>query len=246
MQQAAVLAPVLQWPSMPQHCDYHDRVNLNIYDAFSPAPTPAGAASRVRLFGGANLGDHRKTNAFVAGTLSADQSALITDWHARTNLALEADAQLHQAFHAWASVTTVTLVIGTRLMAVAPLSILLGERSPLGIGGHPPSPDDTGEVRLATDILAEKIYDLRMSHVRSHRYQRYAELGDWDKDAWRAVADYIRPQFIPIPIGVRQGYYVEVDSDHRAAMALAEVTPPVSPQALVWIHLEGHLSRSVY
>lgn len=54
------------------------------------------------------------------------------------------------------------------------------------------------------------------------------------------------PLRYPIQIPVRQNFSVIMETNRQALQAMQEVMPrDVSPQALVWVHLEGVMTRDV-
>ncbi len=109
---------------------------------------------------------------------------------------------------------------------------------------HPMSGEYPASVLAADNALAERLYD--------HRYGvgTFAQSGTMSEDKWRATAGEARrlmsPSMLAI-IPIRQCFSVRVETaDLRPLRALQEVMPKdVSPQALVWVHLEGVLSRDV-
>jgi len=223
-----------------------DRVNLNVYDAFSPRDCLDGRP--VRLFGNRNIGVGRMTNMMTGGVLPSDSSALVTNWYARTNLPEDLPA-----YAEWANAVTVRLVVGLKVMSERPLAELVQPRRESGFGGAVEEDDDAKRLRYEayvspeTHALAQRLYLIYMSSSR-HGRRDFAELGHDEVSAWCAVAEFVAAQPRPVPISVRQMFYVEVVPESRTTARLLEMMLSLSHihEPAVWIHLSGLLSRMVY
>lgn len=251
---------------MPRIPGYRERLDSTLYDAFSPKELWDGGANHpaLQLFGKKNVGQSMLTNLQVGGQLACDQTFVIVTWYARTNVTdvcrFQAGApyrgdpappsmDLIRAWDAWAHATTAELVIGCKPMRTRPLAELLGPRMFGNACGNPgPEMDD---VR----VLAEKMWKRHLQEKYTaakgtrdeHRFPllTFGDLPIAEQEQWRAAAGvypFARPVFIP----VRQNFSVRLYSDSSALTALLKLMPEnIAPCPLVWVHLDGVLTRDI-
>jgi len=238
---------------MPRLLGYQERINTNVWDAFSPSElinpheNYQPRMAELRLFGNKNIGREHLTNLQVAGQLATDQTMVIMNWYARTNvmdaLDVEDRSPLARAWHAFRHATLATLVIGGKPMAQRPLSDLMGPRHWFGGDGE--------LAGLTATERTERVYKAWRHHVMSLARPRVApptwnELSDKDRDHWGDVAASIRPFHCPVICPLREMFSVKISSDRSALGALLELIPHgVAPQTLIWVHLDGIVSREV-
>ncbi len=203
---------------------YSERLAFDNFDCFSPRELQTD--KRITLFG-ANAADRSTT-------------VVVRDWYARTNL-LEVPDASRAAWHAWSSMTTVSLVVGCMPVMTMPLGTLFARQLK--------APEELTQVSCEASA-AELADQLRFAHSpelqKDHRLpisERSTDLSDEERASWlRAAREAQRllkaPAYARIP--ERQIYKVVVDTDERALAAMLEVTPGnVAPRLLVWIHLAG-------
>ena len=195
---------------------YSERLSFDNYDCFSPRDLQ-GTSYQIKLFGG-HSADRERT-------------MVVRDWYARTNLSALPD-NARSAWHAWASITTVSLVVGVMPVLTMPLGRLFARQR---------HGQDERKVKVNCEASTAKLADrLRLAH---DPWARLASISDDERDKWLRVAHqalYLleAPAYAHIP--ERQNYSVMVDTDQRALAAMLEVMPTnVAPQALVWVHLAG-------
>jgi hypothetical protein len=241
---------------MPRLRGFPERINMNVWDAFSPRdlqertdpPTKSWPTigPEISLFGSRNIGHHHLTNLCVAGQMASDQTMVIMNWYARTNvmdaLDVEDRSPLARAWHAFRHGTMVTLAIGSRPVAQRPLADLMGRRYMFG--------GDGDRVELSRADQAVRVYDAYREHMTTKvafpPVPRWDVLSDSERTKWEDVAASIRPFYCPVICPVRQNFSVRIESQRAAVAALLEVMPTnVPPQTLIWVHLDGILSRDV-
>lgn len=225
--------------------------NMNLWDAFSPRELEDRQSSMLetRLFGNRNIGKPEMTNTVVAGQMSGDMTGFVMNWYARTNvmdaLDVEDRSPLARAWHAFRHATLVTLLVGIRPVAQRPLADLMGPRH--GFGGD----GDLIEWKLVE--RAERAYDAYRHHKEptatletKDRLPFWEELDANGVKLWHDIAASFRPFYCPVIIPVRQTFGVTIQSEQRALCALLELMPKnVAPRTLIWVHLDGVLSRDV-
>lgn len=234
---------------MPRVVGYREQINMNVWDAFSPRDFAGDTPEwrEVRLFGNRNIGHEHLTNMVVAGQVAGDQTMIIMNWYARTNvmdaLDVEDRSPLARAWHAFRHATLVTMVVGCAPIAQRPLADLIGPRHQ-GFGGNGDPPETSASEN------AERVYEAYRAHMISGAYGSQIEHPFWDalssgeRDKWLHVALSIRPLHIPVMVPTRQCFSVRVKSEPRALGQLLEIMPKsVAPQTLIWVHLDGILSR---
>jgi hypothetical protein len=103
--------------------------SVNFYDAIRIDDTRFSRYSE-RLFGNSNIGDLRRTNLQVPGTLTFNEElVLLRRWYARTNL--PSTAPFTEAFERWSQSVVIQVMIGDRYRWLANLSDLyLARRQP--------------------------------------------------------------------------------------------------------------------
>ena len=245
---------------------HRERINATFYDAFSPKDMWDGGAKNpsIRLFGNRNIGQFVLTNMLVGGQIACDQTFVIVTWYARTNITDVCQFQsgapyrsdptlpsmdLIRAWDAWAHSTTVELAFGTRPVAMRPLAELLGPRMFGSACGNPgPQVDDVG-------ALAEKMWrrHLQAQYAAAKgtrdehdvRSRTFHDLPEHEQDLWRAAAG-VYPFTRPLILPVRQNIAVRLYGDPSALTALLKIMPEnIAPRPLVWVHLDGLLTRDV-
>jgi len=213
---------------MAKFIGYSERTVFDHYDCFSPRDLESQEDKRIKLFGG-----H-----------AADRSStvVVRDWYARTNLSgLPGSDHGRSAWHAWASITTVNLVVGCMPVLTMPLGNLFARQLK--------APEDLTQASCeqSSHELADQ---LRFAHSPSlqkdHRLpitERSTDISDEERASWLRVSREAQrllkaPEYARIP--ARQSYEVVVNTDERALAAMIEVMPGnVAPKVLVWIHLAG-------
>lgn len=208
--------------------------------------------SGIRLFGNANISLVEHTNMQVGNRLSSDQTSMIQNVYARTNISWFTLSPLHNAMLEWAHATVVTLVIGDKPQRQWPLSTLLDRRH----GDRPVDAIDPDEAATYFDDLAAGMYEAyRRSGGTGRSWESLPDVaplghaGELGKRPWQKAAhwahDHLKsPQLLIVP--VRQCVSVVVQTNERVLGKLLEFIPPgISPMPLVWIHLEGFARRDV-
>jgi len=215
----------------------------------------------IRLFDNRNVGNAALTNLQQGGQLEYDQTYVILTWYARTNVTdvcrfqsgapYRGDAlpsmDVIRAWDAWAHATTAELVIGCKPMATRPLAELLGSRMFGNACGNPgPERDDIA-------VLAEKMWrrHLEVATIgaeerKAMKGAKFSDLRTAERKVWLAAAS-VYPFTRPVIVPVRQNYSVRLRSDPQALTALLQIMPEnIAPRPLVWVHLDGVLTRSVF
>ncbi len=229
-------------------------MNANLWDAFAPADM----LNSTNLFGNANIGNLALTNMVIAGQIASDQTLVILNWYARSNVAeVGQSPALTAAWHAWKHATIVTLVVGTRPVMQRPLSDLMGPRDMNGgIGGHDQIDDGPNRRELMAMAMYKAYRDTQGPAATGpfpeglqsnpHGWETWDDLTKVQREGWLAAVASVRPLYQPFIVPVRQNFGVRVDCDRSALMALREVLPTnIAPQALVWVHIDGLETRDV-
>jgi hypothetical protein len=249
--------------------DFYDSIALLARDVDIKALRAGG----IRLFGNCNVGLQHRSNVQVAGRLSSDQTAMIQNLYARTNLWVEIGSAIEAALSEWAHATSVTLIVGDKPQRQAPLSNLLSRM----IGQRDADAIPLDEAAAYFEDLARGIWfdtafldatvdesiKVRVDLDGNPRTWRSVHSSDASKasDAsWTAMPADIKQSWVKIAhaahrrlkspqitiVPPRQNVSVLVQSDERALVKLLEIIPPgISPMPLVWIHLEGVARRDV-
>lgn len=227
--------------TMPKLHGYRERIIFNQYDCV----TPRQASPSARLFGCANIGTLHKTNIVVPAVFPPDQTAIVGNWYARTNI----DTSMPE-WKAWTHATTVTLDVGTRPLWQLSLHDLMQRREDTGgnvMAIDPFFAASSGEQIARTDSLARGAY--RAYCADSDAMPYFDTLSKREQAKWGLVGMTLlenRYDFMRVVIPVRQNYSVQINAEPRSTGALVErMATNVAPQSLVWIHLEGSLSRDV-
>lgn len=241
---------------MPKLYGYREQIDTTLYDAFSPKDMLghelAGASPVLRLFGNANVGNPALSNLQQGNQLGSDDAFVIFTWYARTNVTevgrFQAGAahrevsprmDVIRAWDAWAHATTADLVIGCAPVRTRPLAELLGPRAfGSACGNHPASTSDI-------DSLASQMWKRYQLCERPDVAQMtFHDLPGDEQDRWRAAAS-VYPFYHPVMLPARQMFSVRLHSDPSALEALLRVLPEnIAPRPLVWVHLDGIISRN--
>lgn len=219
---------------------------LNIFDSLSLrefCPLFRGATPRVGLFNiNSHCGNIARTNLRVAGQIENDDTAIVRNWYARTNI--PTGGPVSAAFSAWAHATTVTFIVGCWPHRQLPMSDLLARRQgQIDEAFVEANPFDINW--SLTDDLDGRLHNAFYADVAPA--VTMDQRSDDERLRWRRVAELARRQLCkprPVIIPVRQSFRVDVHSDPSAIRALLEVLPTnIAPQTLVWVHLEGIRGR---
>lgn len=214
---------------MPRLVGYRERLHHNVFDSLDPWEMCATDVTTKRMFGYPNIGKPIRTNMEVANCLAADRTFVITSWYARTNLSGDGLA-------AFANATVVSLLIGNREYLQLSLRDLLN-REPTT------KPPENGVKGYDEEDLAALPYvkDLAVVLEERHPSTRLT------KQAWMEIAAGVEPCHLarPLIVPVRQNFQVNVSTDASALSHMVETTTPPPPQGLVWVHLDGLLSRDI-
>lgn len=235
---------------MPRLLGYRERVNTNLWDA---SPVRDLQVSQ-RLFGNRHIGTPSLCNLAIGGQLGSDSTLIITNWYARTNV-LATGTAFEQAWIAWTNTAVAQLMIGSRPHLQRPLGELLGPRDMSGgIGGH----DQFDEQPTHREQLAMALYKAYSEAQKgeatgpfpegppAHGMETWHDLTGAQKRGWLNAVAAVRPLSHPLVVPVRQNFGVVIGSDRVAWSALMEILPTnIAPQALVWIHLDGLVTRDV-
>src|SRR5512138_3051455 len=100
------------------------RIDLNVYDAFSPRDL---LGRDGRLFDASHNANKGIVVSNSGGVFSLDNTSVIQTWYARTNMTL-ALGGIAKEWDAWTHATTVTLIVGVYQRRQRPLVELLGPR----------------------------------------------------------------------------------------------------------------------
>lgn len=216
----------------PKLLGYRECLPMNVYDCVSPRDLLNGPLDgRRKLFGVEHIGHLVMSNICVPNVMSSDQTTVLANWYARTNI----DTSLPE-WRGWANATTVTFVLGSMPVLQLPLADLVANRE--GGKGMIASPDlatTEAEFKDRRDRIARRT---AVAYYGSEDPSIFDEMND---DRWYVAARAAIGQAAPrIVIPVRAAYSVIVESDSAATRAFVETMPTnVAPQSLVWIHLEG-------
>jgi len=192
----------------------------------------------------------------VSYSIASDQTAYLANWYARTNLLVgEATSEVRQALHAWASATSIDLVVGCSPVHRLPLAVLLdrqpGQMAPdtgcmidhlVDLKSWQESRDrgdrPSGRAARAVfgDALAERLYrasfDTSPDDNAIIEHQRNAQA--WNdlslniKRYWKNIARVARDELehpLLAVVPVRQIFGLTVQTDPSALGALLEVLP---------------------
>lgn len=249
---------------------YRDSQTLNAFDCvrFSqPEDRTQLKQGRLSLFGSRNIFEPPAmysstsagwpifTNIQVPYMLECDQTSIITNWYARTNIPYDTPAR-SAIVHEFMCATTATLKVGDKPKAQWSLADLwnrrIGDR--IGVGNDEPREgqpgaydqpkDDAYEDRVA--LLAR---DMFMEVDLDHSPERWDDLDDGLKSGYRRAAilalDHLKPPRCWI-VPVRQLFSVVIDTSPRAVNKLYELMPKdIAPEPCLWIHLDGFSRRDV-
>jgi len=238
---------------------------MDLWDSFTPkdlldskpGTNPyAPDCHRVRLYGNKNIGQVARTNMVVGGQLSCDQTGVILNWYARTNMVEVYEpvktSEFSRAWTAWVHASVATLIIGCSPRHSVPLANLFGPRTFGNLCGvSERERSDEADIRK----MAAKMYDQHehpkdaleacAERVRRDLDVAFRDLTKKQQEIWLSAAR-VHPLRRPVIVPVRQNFAVAIDSDIKATQVLLKVMPEnVAPMPLVWVHLAGVLSRDV-
>ncbi len=223
-------------------------------------------SNSVKLFGNRNIGNHALTNMQVGGCLAVDQTYVLMAWYARTNVTdvcrfqggapyrgemAPPSRELIRAWDAWAHSTTVVFVLGTRPVLTRPLAELMGPRAFGNAHGHEPNRDG-GDRAILAERMWERYRNEQYASAKGTRdehefprHQTFRDIPEAEQEIWLAAAG-VYPFNRPVIIPVRQNFSVTLASDSTALAALLKVLPEnIAPRPLVWVHLDGLMTRDV-
>lgn len=237
---------------MPTLTVYTERTRFNSFDAICLADHQDRTLLKggsLRLFGVKNIGRPTYCNLQHPRMLRppelptpiTDPSFVIFNWYVRFNLPGANTAALVE----WLNSTVATLVIGERPMYQQPLSDLARRaEGSVFVRDYHATP---GEI----DEIAKKMCAVSIDHARR---RKMGLMGGVTATSWDEVEEDGREclrqmaiaatQAFPIPkvfvVPVRQSCHVRIDTSPAAYGKLMETLPAgISPEPLVWVHLEG-------
>ncbi len=216
---------------MAKFIGYSERLAFDYYDCFSPRDLgDPSADKRIKLF--------------VGHAAERSSTVVVRDWYARTNLSgLPGSDHARSQWHAWASITTVSLVVGCMPVLTMPLGNLFAR--------HLKAPEKLTQASCEAST-AELADQLRFAHSPELQEgepnlwpitEARTNVSNEEREKWLHVSREAQrllnaPAYARIP--ERQNYEVVVSTDERALAAMLEVMPGnVAPRVLVWIHLAG-------
>ncbi len=223
---------------------YRERIPMNLYDAFQPRDLAQSQCGK--LFSSVqNIGNWLHTNMQVPGALAADHTASVLNWYARTNLAIT--PEFEASWNAWTHATIVTLVLGNMSIHSLPLSDLLGRKEGDGERRYERfDSSSTGMTSLARRLHHQWNFSDPNSREGDAQWATYSDVerGRWNIQAMQAIDTLSAPLLAIIP--KRQTFRVNITTDPRALGAMLEMMPTnTAPESLVWVHLEGMLTRDI-
>lgn len=250
---------------MPRLHSIHERLHISLYDAvppraFAPDVNQHKPGHRIKIFGDDNIGNTTLTNIHTSTWAGPpqDTTVWISEWYARTNISPEIGGTepFRRAWRAWTNAVTFELVVGGRTYGVRSLAEMLMSR-----GAINPEIDDGSR-----DYIAKKSWLAfhTMTPNKPSVTRRPTPLGvaagdhkvdlevQWRcqppdiKHAWFKAATANNLHCIPVVIRQRETFGVIATSEPSALSALLEVMPTdIAPRALVWVHLDGWMVRSI-
>lgn len=218
---------------MPTLRGYRERTALDAYDCIFDAETDyLSDLSSKRAFGVENIGWYLKTNLQVSGVLASQATACVTGIRARTSL--PPSRELTELAHS----TVIWFVVGDRPRAQTDLASLLARPS----GSERPFLDRyTSADRVGEDMAMRQYLVDEMAQEISAGRRGAHELSRYDLEIAAKVAmDNLKERPVVIVVPVRQNVSVSVDFHGRANDARRALW--VKP-GMIWIHLEGWISR---
>jgi len=234
---------------------------MDLWDSFNPRELLDSGSStchRLRLYGNKNIGQWTRTNMRIGNCLACDQTAVIMNWYARTNLVEVYEplkiSEFSRAWTAWVNASVATLIVGTKPIHLVPLANLFGPRTYGNLCGLSER-ERTHEADIRR--TAARMYDqyrtdadprYRLGPVDGMCETRepgvvFNDLPKDQQEIWLSAAR-VSPLYRPVVVPVRQNFSVAIDSDIKATQVLLKVMPEnVAPMPLVWVHLAGLLTR---
>lgn len=229
---------------MPRLQGYRERLYGNLYDA---APV-LGLDRYRRLFGNANIGRRELTNMVVAGQLPYDMTFVIANVYVRTNMGRSRPElsdrkrdEIKQLFvdgHDGDAIGTV-------------LRDLRWERTPLL-----KALDEWAHTAIVEVVIGDKpmfgvnFFDLLDGPALGPDYRHEQVISKQQKDKTDEPANLPWRKAIgrPIIVPVRQNMSVTINSQPGPLEELQARAreAKVLPEPLIWVHLEGLMTRDVY
>lgn len=227
---------------MPRLSGYRERLYGNLYDAAKVLAMDEHA----RLFGNANIGERHLTNMMVAGQLVGDMTFAIANVYARTNMGKSRPElsdrkrdEIRQLFvdgHESDAIGTV-------------LRDLQWERTPLL-----KALDEWAHSAIIEVIIGNKpmfslnVFDLLDGPALGPDYRHERKLTQKDGEPAMEAAPWRKAIGRPIIVPVRQNMSATIVSQAKplAALKREAAKAGVLPEPLVWVHLEGLMTRDVY
>jgi hypothetical protein len=209
--------------------EYHQRLNLNIWDSFllrEAVPTPG---MRLRLFDGHNIGDMSLCNLQLPGVLVAyDHYAVIQNWYARCSSRTD-----DPVWTTWTQAAVVTLQVGCRPIHQLPLADLLRRRE-----GQRDEHEFTEQGITGFARKLFEAHDAEVAKISNRSPSSWSDIHSWAQSAWMATAQRARsllraPVIAFVP--PRQNCDVRIDS----------FSPVPVLDMRIWLHLEGILGMDV-
>ena len=230
---------------------------LNVYDCFavnrglleqqfeqnrSATRSPSTSPWCPRLFGAWNIGASYLCNIQVPNQIvGRDYHFHVENWYARTNIPA-ADALM-----SWADMACVTFALNNTPVLQLPLSDLLRRKQGQAPGLAGRLPDGTTAADLLNNVAA-RMYEHSRGYAIGGQRLSWHEAPSDVRERFLEFSAIARTAYSPAPsivVPPRAGVAVSVNTNQAATRSLLEVLPPLAPQALVWIHLEGHYESSI-
>ncbi len=223
---------------MPRVQGHRERHPFDFYDCFDPTTIDRAGGCNIRLFNRDNVGFQNLSNLQIPGMLVCDQTAVIANVYARTNIPTM-PTELHYALDQVSNMAVVTLVVGEMPQRQFNLAELLKRR-----------PYDKTAYDTVDDTIRQQELDGTAAELCAAFYGHTDVKASWEgndnasRERWRAVANTARFQIMgpnrPVIVPVRQNCGVNVDLDPRSLAKLVELIPKnIAPRPLIWIHLDG-------
>ncbi len=235
---------------MPRLHGYRERLHANMFDALALADLGKGNAWGNRLFGSAGRERHL-SNMIIAGQLSSDQTFVVLQLYARTNIFRgPVNAEIQE-------IVGDAFMEGRRGDAVEILRSNMPSRDHEVIRrfnewAHAARVVFTIGQKPMFDASAIDMLDRRQAFVEAkHGDQvKMVEVPGLETDPEPRLAidksemkhGLLRPLIIP----VRQNFSATIESHEKTVENLLAVLPTdVAPEPLFWVHAEGLQTRDV-
>jgi len=260
---------------MPKLLGYTESINANVWDSFCPEwLSDKRCHDRLKLFANrpdddpfCNVGNRARTSMsggpYIIGD---DQTFVILNWHARTNIEQRLSGDALLAWNDWVQATQATLVLGSMWVNQLPLSELLARPPTWGSTWDSPReipmeiPFPIPNIRAK----AERMYEAYAEKLRCRPgYEFYSDgrpvtwnqlLVDGNAVKWGDLSDEQRGHWIhaarfphvyePVVVPVRASVTVDITTDQKTLTMFRRYMPEQAmPLPLVWIHLAGIARR---